>query len=58
MVLVNGGYSHCTDLRNSCKFFFESDKQKLAGVISKIQVSDPGPSWPFVQIMWKRGEKM
>ena len=35
--------------RNSCKFFSESDKKKkkkLAMVISKIQVSDPGPSWP------------
>ena len=32
-------------LRNSCKFFSESDK-KMVTVISKIQVSDPGPSWP------------
>ena len=32
--------------RNSCKFFSESDKQKLARAISKTQVSDPGPSWP------------
>ena len=32
--------------RNSCKFFSESDKKKLAMVISKIQVSDSGPSWP------------
>ena len=33
-------------LRNSCKFFYESDKKKLAKAISKNQVSDPGPSWP------------
>ena len=25
MALVNGGYTHCTDIRNSCKFFSESD---------------------------------
>ena len=42
----------CTVQRygNSCKFFSESDKKKkkkLAMVISKIQVSDPGPSWSF-----------
>ena len=34
-------------LRNSCKFFSESDKKKLAGAISKNHVSDPGPSWPY-----------
>ena len=28
--------------RNSCKFFSES--KKMARVISKVQVSDPGPS--------------
>ena len=33
-------------LRNSCKFFSESDKERLAKAISKNQVSDPGPSWP------------
>ena len=33
-------------LRNSCKFFSESDKKNLAKAISKNQVSDPGPSWP------------
>ena len=32
--------------RNSCKFFSENDKKKMAGAISKNQVSDPGPSWP------------
>ena len=33
-------------LRNSCKFFSESDKKKLAKAISKNQVRDRGPSWP------------
>ena len=33
-------------LKNSCKFFTESDKKKLAQVISKIQVSNPVPFWP------------
>ena len=42
MVLVNGGFLHCTDIK---KFFSESDKKKLARAISKNQVSDPGPSW-------------
>ena len=46
MALANGGYLHFTTYRNSCKFFTESDKKKLAMVISKIQVSDLGPSWP------------
>ena len=45
MALVNGGCLHCTNNRNSCKFFSESDKKKVM-VTSKIQVSDPGPSWP------------
>ena len=41
--------------RNSCKFFSESDKKKkkkkkLAKVISKIQVSYPGPSWPSCSV--------
>ena len=43
MVLVNGGFLRCTDIK---KFFSESDKKKLARAISKNQVSDPGPSWP------------
>ena len=45
MVLVNGGYLHCTDKK---KFLSERDKKKkkMARVISKTQVSDPGPSWP------------
>ena len=30
-------------LRNSGKFFSESDQKKLARAISKNQVSDPGP---------------
>ena len=29
MVLVNGGFLHCTDIKNSCKFFSESDKKKI-----------------------------
>ena len=33
-------------IRNSCKFFSESDKKKMARGISKNQGSDPGPSWP------------
>ena len=43
MALANGGYLQT--FRNYCKFFSESDKKKLAMVISKVQVSDPGPSW-------------
>ena len=38
-------------LRNSCKFFSESDKKKLARAISKNQVSDPGPSWPSCRLV-------
>ena len=30
-------------LRNSCKFFSESDQKKLARAILKNQLSDPGP---------------
>ena len=46
-------------LRNSCKFFSESDKKKLARAISQNQVSDPGPSWPScffdrVEILWDK----
>ena len=48
MVLVNGGYLHCTDkeilVDSSLKV--TPKKKKLAWVNSKIQVSDPGPSWP------------
>ena len=43
-------------LRNSCKFFSESDIKKLARAISKNQVSDPGPSWPscsYIIVMYK-----
>ena len=46
MVLVNGGHFALHRQRNSCKSFSERDKKKMAGVISKTQVSDPGPSWP------------
>ena len=46
MVLVNGGFLHCSDIKNSCKFFSENNKEKMARTISKNQVSDPGPSWP------------
>ena len=42
MALVNGGYLHCTD----SKFFSKTDQKKMAMVLSKIQVSDPGPFWP------------
>ena len=45
MVLVNGGYLHCTDkeiiVNSSLK-----GKKRMVRVISKTQVSDPGPSWP------------
>ena len=27
MALANGGYLHCTNIKNSCKFFSESDKK-------------------------------
>ena len=42
MLLVNGGYLHCTDLVNSSL----KGTKKMDRVISKTQVSDPGPSWP------------
>ena len=32
--------------RNSCKFFSESDQKKWLWLSKKVQVSDPGPSWP------------
>ena len=48
MVLVNGGYLHCTDkeilVNSSLKG--KKKKEKMARLISKTQVSDPGPSWP------------
>ena len=44
MALANAGYLHCTDVKNSCKFFSESDKKKkkkkkkkLAMAISKFR---------------------
>ena len=46
MVLVNGGYLHCTDKEILVNSSLKATKKKLARVISKIQVSDPGPSWP------------
>ena len=46
MALVNGGYLHCTDIK---KFLLglprKQPPKKLAMVLSKIQVSDPGPYW-------------
>ena len=39
------------------KFFSERDKKKMARVISKTQVSDPGPSWPSCFILFFFYEK-
>ena len=48
MVLVNGGFLHCTDkeilVNSSLKI--NKKKKKKARAISKNQLSDPGPSWP------------
>ena len=57
MVLVNGGYLHCTDIKEILVNFSvkATKKEKLAKVISKIQVSDPGPSWPScLKILWEK----
>ena len=47
MVLVNGSYLHCTDkeilVNSSLK---GTKKKKIAGVFSKTQLSEQGPSWP------------
>ena len=45
MVLVNGGYLHCIDKEILVNSSLKGTK-KMAMVISKTQVSDPGPSWP------------
>ena len=45
MVLVNGGYFYCTDKEILVNSSLKGAK-KMARVISKTQVSDPGPSWP------------
>ena len=45
MALVNRGYLHCTDKEILINSSLKATK-KLAMVLSKIQVSDPGPSWP------------
>ena len=45
MVLVNGGYLHCTDKEFLVNSSLKGTK-KMAREISKTQVSDPGPSWP------------
>ena len=47
MVLVNGGYLHCTDIKKFWEILLKRDeKKKMARVISKTQVSELGPSWP------------
>ena len=49
MALVIGGYLNCKDkeilVNSSLK---ATKKKKLSMVLSKIQVSDPGPSWHLV----------
>ena len=44
-ILANGGYLHCTDKEVSVNSSLKGTK-KMARVISKTQVSYPGPSWP------------
>ena len=47
MALVNGGYLHCMDKEILVNLSLKATKIKeLALVISKIQVSNPGQSWP------------
>ena len=48
MVLVNGGFLHCTDKEILVNSSLKSTKKKkkTGKAISKNQVSDPGPSWP------------
>ena len=45
MVLVNGGYLHCTDKEILVNSSLKGTK-KMARVISKTEVSELGPSWP------------
>ena len=46
MALAKGGYLHCTNIEILVNSSLKATKKNLAMVISKIQVSDPGPSWP------------
>ena len=52
MALVNGGYLNCTDIKKILVNSSLKVTKKMALVLSRIQVSDPGPSWPpFVKFV-------
>ena len=46
MALVNWSYLHYTDIKKFFKILWNRKKKKRAIVVSKIQMSNPGPSWP------------
>ena len=46
MVLVNGGFLHCTDKEILVNSSLKTTRKKMARAISKNQVSNRGPSWP------------
>ena len=56
MVLVNGGYLHCTDKETLVNSSLKGakKKKKMARVISKTPVSDPGPSWPSCEKLFAK----
>ena len=41
-----GGYLHCTDKKEFLVNPSLKAKKKMAMILSEIQISDPGPSWP------------
>ena len=47
MAVVNEGYLHHMEIKY---FFSETAQKEMAMVLSKDQVSDPGPSWPHCLI--------
>ena len=47
MTPVNGGCLHYTDIKKFFKILLpRNGKKKLPMVLSKLQMSDPWPSWP------------
>ena len=55
MVLVSGGYLHCTDKEILVNPSLKETK-KMARVISKPQVSDPGHLDPHVYLLFLPAE--
>ena len=46
MVLVNGGFLHCTDKEILVNSSLKTTRKKWLEQSKKNQVSNPGPSWP------------